>query len=887
MRRLLGVIVICVTAPLAALLLGAAGARASGTSEVTTAAYGNLRDDWDSNEPELSPSTLRSGDFGELFSTKLTGSVYAQPLVYKGMVIATTERANAYAINARSGAIEWSRSFGKAFKSSTIRCSDLTPNLGSTSTPVIEPASETLYMTTRLEEGKGVAGEHWYLQAVSASTGEERPGFPVKIDGTPSNTPGVPFNESYQQQRPGLLLLNGVTYIAFASDCDITPYRGVVVGVNATSGAITSMWSDESGVGTGEDSQAGIWQSGGGLVSNMPGRIILTSGNGVSPTPARSNEPPDTLSESVIALTVGPSGELTPSQFFAPSNAPTLDQNDEDLGSGGPIALPTEYFGTKAIPQLVVQVGKDGRIFLVNAEDMGGYRQGPGESDAVLQTLGPIQGVWGHPAAYGGQGGWVYVLGSAGGGNLLALSYGLNGEGLPALSPVASSVETFGYTSGSPLVTSDGTTAGSAVVWVVYENGPNGGRGQLRAYAASPNGETLPLLWSHSIGTASKFAVPTAAEGRVYVGTRSGRLEAFGPTGEAPMQAAPLELGSVPVGTSSTTTLSVSTTKALTLTGPVTAGGEQTATQGASASSPTSSGTSTVKAAAAKSAHPLTAGPTIIPPSGNVPLADGVLTVAQPAVGTAIAAGGSLHLRVTFRPRSAGPVVGTLLIHTSAGERAVTVSGYGSARGLLLSSAPLAFRTIATGGGGKTLTLTFSNSWERPETLTGVRLPRGPFEVRGLPSLGSVLAPRHSVTVSVFFNPRTRGAFTSVLALDLDGRAIEVPVTGAAVTGDARLSVSAEHIDAGAVALGHSRRLTFAIRNTGTVPLTISRAIAPLGAFSATSPLPEGISLEPRTEIHIAVTFRPTSLGPAHGEYRFNSNAGNGYVTVTFSGRGT
>ena len=99
-----------------------------------------------------------------------------------------------------------------------------------------------------------------------------------------------------------------------------------------------TMWSDEAGVGTGEDSQAGIWQSGGGLVSDIPGRIILATGNGVSPQPAKAGEPPATLSESVVGLTVEPGGQLKATQFFAPSNAPELDENDEDLGSGGPAA---------------------------------------------------------------------------------------------------------------------------------------------------------------------------------------------------------------------------------------------------------------------------------------------------------------------------------------------------------------------------------------------------------------------------------------------------------------------------------------------------------------------------------------------------------------------
>ena len=295
---------------LIALVLSSAGAlvaQAGAPTGVFTAGYNNLRDNWDSEEPELSPAAVQSAGFGKVFSTRLSGAIYSQPLLYDGTVIVTTEKANAYGVNSATGAIVWSRSFGVPFKARTIGCSDLKPYIGSTSTPVIDPATGTIYMTTRLQSGNGLSNAHWYLQALSATTGQELPGYPVPITGTPVNTPGVPFNESYEMQRPGLLLLNGEVYMAFASDCDITPYRGIVASVNTSTRAI-SMWSDESGAGTDENSEAGIWQGGGGLVSDIPGRIIFTSGNGVSPTPAASSHPPATLSESVVGLTVGSGG---------------------------------------------------------------------------------------------------------------------------------------------------------------------------------------------------------------------------------------------------------------------------------------------------------------------------------------------------------------------------------------------------------------------------------------------------------------------------------------------------------------------------------------------------------------------------------------------------
>lgn len=871
-------------------LIGAPEAWAAGTSEVTTAAYGNLRDDWDQDEPALGPSAVQSGSFGELFSTKVSGAIYGQPLVYHGTVIVTTERAKAYGIDASTGAIEWERTFGTPLKASIIGCSDLKPYIGSTSTPVIDTANNTVYLTTRLVTGpNGLASTHYYLQAISASTGEERPGFPSLIAGTPVNTPGVPFNESHEEQRPGLLLLNGVIYMAFASDCDITPYRGIVVGMNAEGGAITTMWSDEAGVGTEENSQAGIWQSGGGLVSDEPNRIVLSTGNGVSPVPAASSHAPETLSESVLALSVGAGGALTPTQFFAPSDAPTLDQNDEDLGAGGPIALPTEYFGTKSIPHLLVQVGKDGRVFLINSDDMGGYRQGPEESDAVLQTLGPFAGVWGHPAAYGGQGGYVYVLESAGGGYLRAFSYGLSGEGKPALAAVATSTESFGYSAGSPLVTSDGTAAGSAVVWVVDCDGSDGRHAQLRAYAAAPEGETLPLLWSHSISVASKFAVPTAAEGRVYVGTRKNRLIAFGPTGGAALRAAPVDLGAVAVGARRTATLSISATQNVTVTGPVTVSGEQASsasTQRAGAGSAHAASGHAARASRGSHAGNRTAGPKTIPPSGNAPLAAGVISVQQPRIGTAIAAGTTLRLRIAFTPARRGPVVGELSVRTSAGTRTVTVTGYGSAPGLLLSAPPLAFGTIDARAGGKGLSVTVSNSWTRPETVTAIRLPGEPYRLTGLPRLGAVLAPRRAVTISVRFDPARAGSYRSSLTITVEDRPTTIPLSGNAVTGFARLLVSSRAIDVGDARVGRSRTVTLAVRNGGTVPLTISRAIAPSGEFAAEIPLSEGITLDAGAFVRLRIEFEPTSRGPASARYEFNSNAGGGPVIVTFTGVG-
>jgi outer membrane protein assembly factor BamB len=880
-RRRAGIFLLLGAVLLSGLTAGVAIATTGSPPNVDMGAYNTLRDNWDPNEPALSPTDVQSASFGKLFTTTLSGSIYAQPLVVNGTVIVTTEAANAYGINATTGAIEWTRSFGSPFLSSTINCSDLTPDIGSTATPVVDPATGTVYLTTRLETGSGgLAGAEWYLQAISSSTGAEMPGYPVEITGTPYNTPGVAFNQAYALQRTGLLLLDHTVYMAFASDCDITPYRGIVVGVSTKTRTISTMWSDESGVGTDQNSQAGIWQSGAGLVSDKARTIIVTSGNGVSPQPAASSHPPATLSESVISLAVKAHGKIVPTQFFAPSNAANLDANDEDLGAGGPIVLPTPEFGTKAHRHLLVQVGKDGRIFLIDADHMGGFQQGPGATDAVLQTLGPFGGVWGQPAAYGGQGGWVYVL-ESGGGVLRALSYGVDGSGVPQLASSATAGN-FGYTSGSPMVTSDGTAAGSAVVWAVYSNGGGGGSGELQAYNAIPSGGSLALLWSAPIGTASKFTVPTAWDGRVYVGNRSGKLYAFGTSTAAPVQAAPVDFGSVAVGSSRTLTVSVGTPRGLTLTGPVTAAGYESA-DGPLPSGAGSAGTTTSTTLPTG----LTAGPTVPPPVQTTPLPGNVFSIRQPAAGTHLPAGSTTRLRVTFSPREAGPVVAVLAIPTTEGTRTVSVAGYGTAPGLIVSDQPLAFGSVDTGAGGKALSITFANSWDRPETLAPFALPGAPYVVSGIPAVGTVLAPQQSVTVSVRFDPVGPGSYPSILRLVSDHGSAVLPVSGTAVTGFARLAVSTTTVDLGAVPLGHSSRVTFEVGNSGTVALVITRSIAPSGSFTAPVPVPEGTTVDPGTYLDQTVTFQPTALGPTTSRYVFNSNDGRGAVVVTLLGTGT
>ncbi|MEU6238629.1 PQQ-binding-like beta-propeller repeat protein [Kitasatospora sp. NPDC047058] len=487
-----------------------------------TVSVNNKRTGWDPAEPGLSPAQVSASDFGRRWSTAVDGAVYAQPVVAGSTVVVASETNHVYGVSATDGKILWQRALGTPVPSDTA-C--LSPGTGITSTPVYDKATGTVYLVAKSGDG----GAHFSVHALDVASGAERSGWPVPVQGDPVNSPGVPFNADTSAQRAGLLLLDGAVYFGFASDCGTGTYVGHVAGVNTTSRKLT-LWSTESGS---KSQNGGVWMSGGGLVSDGAGRIFIATGNGAgtgsSPAKGPGNKPQGHFADSVVRLGVNSDGSLAPKDFFSPSNNRDLDHNDLDLGSGGPAALPTG-FGTTSHPHLLVQVGKEGRIFLLDRDNLGGMGQGPNGTDAVVGSTGPYKGVWGHPGVWGGDGGYVYLIENYG--SLRALKYTVNGSGDPQLTNAGTSAEGFGYASGSPVVTSDGTASGSALVWLIYSGtGPGGQNGELRVYDPVPVNGTLKMRRSFALGTVTRFSVPATDNGRVFVGTKDGHLIAFGRAG--------------------------------------------------------------------------------------------------------------------------------------------------------------------------------------------------------------------------------------------------------------------------------------------------------------------------------------------------------------------
>jgi len=524
-----------------AVVLAPAVAHAAGISN----AGGDGRDGWYPDEPALAPSHISTTTFGRRWSTPVSGSVYAQPLVAGGRVIVATEANRVVSLNAATGRPQWTTNLGTPWNPADLgSCTDLTPSIGVTATPVIDPATNTVYLTHKTYTS-GVAA--WYLDALDLSTGGQRPGFPVRLTGVADNAPGLTFDPRMHLQRPGLLLLDGVVYAAFGSHCGLPTHQGWVFGVG-TDATIRARWST-----TDQGSGAGIWQTGSGLMSDGPGRIFFATGNGWSPTPPLPGgaDTGNRYGDSVVRLGVLPDGQLRAQDFFAPADAVIMDWFNGDLGSGGVVALPTSPFGSAAYPHVAVAGGKPGYLYLLNRDHLGGIARGPGGSDDVLATAGPIGAIFSRAGAWPGDGGWLYVVTSTndptwpngGAGRLHVFSVGHGADGRPTLSAAGVAGGAFGFGSGAAVVTSSGARSGSALVWVIWMGGGSGAGAELRAYDPVPRQGVVRLRWRASIGTASKFSTPGVGGGRIIIGTRDGRVIAYGRRAAGPRRAARLRLG--------------------------------------------------------------------------------------------------------------------------------------------------------------------------------------------------------------------------------------------------------------------------------------------------------------------------------------------------------
>lgn len=824
-----------------------------------TASLNNLRTGWDPDEPNLAPvgdgGPVGSADFGQIFETQLKGQIYAQPLVVGNMLVVATETNHVYGLNAATGAVEWSDDLGKPEPYTATGCNNVTPDIGVTGTPVYDPATGAVYLTAVVDNGPSEAYPHVYLYALNPTTGDKLPGWPVDIHGSPVNAPSDSFSPLGERQRAGLLLLGGAIYIGFGSYCDYLPYAGYVAGVNTSTRHLT-LWTDEAGV---TDNEGGIWQSGGGLMSDGPGRIFVATGNGVGPPAVSGTTPLQQLGDAVVRLDVGSNGTLSDGDFFSPVNAPELDQTDGDFGSGGPVGLP---FGTPSDPDLLVQAGKDGRVFLLNRDNLGGRSQGPGGTDNDVSMTGPYGGLWGHPAAFGptasvttaSSDDYVYYVGRSD--VMRYLQFGASASGTPTLTDVANTSTQFGYSSGSPVVTSDGDNPSSAVVWEVYSSGSDGADGSLDAFAAVPPSGCastcqMAPLWSAPIGSAAEFTVPVTDDGRVYVGTRDGNVLAFGSPDSAPLTAAPVNFDQQPVGKVRVVTATLTAAAAVTVTGV-----------------------------------------SLTQPAGSAPFKVRSVAVAGQAVKfpVGLGAGQKLSVRLSYTPAVPGGVTGALQVRTTTANFpviSVSLTGEGTLPGLRASAAGLFFRRVPEGMSVEK-TVIVTNDSTGIETVRATSAPAAPFTAH-LPAGGTELKPGQSVAVQVSFDSVTTALRRSDFSIaTADGHRLTVRLAGSGKPAVSKLSAKPGGLSFGPVRVGSQASKTVVISNAGNLLATITAATALANPFGTQAETVRGLPLVPGYQLRVPLTFTPTSTGlvTAHWVLRWHDAAGTHRLSIPLSGTG-
>jgi hypothetical protein len=517
------------------------------------------------NETILTPATVNDAQFGKLFSQTVVGQSQAQPLYVAGVAIPGQGTHNvvyvetagdyAYAFDADSnGGSNASPLWVNDFL--TTLPSGARTNAGVVGTPVIDPATNTMYVVSS-EYTKGVDINR--LHALDITTGAEKFGGPVLVQAAVSGTGNGSVNGTlsfYAQihvQRPGLLLLNGVLYMALGSQSDNGAWHGWIFSYNAaTLQQIDIFCTTPNGSG------GGIWMSGSGLAAevNNPsqpyGRMFVVTGNG-SFVGSSTHAAGSSLSMSVLGLDLT-GGVMTVQDTFTPHNESKLNGQDGDVGSGGVVLLPNEKTAAGKTVDQLVQVGKAGVITLLNRDALGGF---DGNADHAIQEIATPQsgsngwglGLWGSPTYWNNN---VYYGGSTftptgtarPTTGLEAYSYA---NGLLSTAPTSVTTAQFAFPGPTTSVSANGTTGG--IVWALSNGAyPSLGPSVLYAFDATNLANQLYSSADNpsrdDAGPAVKFTVPTVANGKVYVMT-SGQLSVYGlltaPTAATPIFTTPSE----------------------------------------------------------------------------------------------------------------------------------------------------------------------------------------------------------------------------------------------------------------------------------------------------------------------------------------------------------
>jgi hypothetical protein len=680
-------------------------------------------------ETALTPQSVSSGQFEKVFSYPVDGSVFAQPLYVPNVNIAgqgthnvvyvVTESDGIYAFDADGlqttplwyvSLINPAQGITAPSCYQVIGPCNIYPTIGITGTPAIDPVSGTMYLEAlTLENGTFVHRLH----AIDITSGAEKFGGPAVIQATANgkglgNVGGViSFVPQHELNRPGLLLMNGVVYIALGGGS-----HGWLLGYNATTLAQLYVLTMSP-----NSYASGVWMTGEGLQTDGLGNIYFATDD--APFDANAGTKDD-YGDTLLKL----SGSLTVEDYFTPTEQACRLANDLDLGSAGPLILPTQ---NGPYPNEIIQAGKGGTpcdlwpdgtyeapIYVVNADNMGKYNA---TQDQVIQEVeGSPHGYWSNTSYWAGpSANYFYAAGvDAYGGSGDYLKQFTLTNGLLSTTPLAMSPSVFPV-GGTPYISSDGSTNG--VLWIAERQQSLStlpGSDPLILLAFDATNVATQLYSSAAAGTrdqaglATKFEVPLVANGRVYVGTQT-EVDVYGVPSAAEVSPTSLTFALLPIG-------SVSAAQTVTL---------------------TNSGSTTLTISSITTT--------------------GEFAKSATTCGSSLGANSSCTISVTFNPTSDGAQTGTLSVVDGAGTQTVSLSG--TATPLKFTPASVNFGTVKVGTSSAAKKVTVQNVSSGTITFSSIGVSgTDPKDFTETNNCTKNFAAGKSCTVSITFTPTATGA---------------------------------------------------------------------------------------------------------------------------------
>lgn len=641
----------------------------------------------------------------------------------------------------------------------------------------------------------------------------------------------------------------------------------------------TNVWNQNAGGG-----QGGIWMSGMAMATDG-NRVFWVSGNGVGhenkAVPASGSSGCKTLGEAAVNLAVGEGGKLSLTDYFQPYDYEAMDGGDQDFGSGGVALLDPGTFKGTGVSKIAVTSGKNGKIYILNANNLGGYKLGPGQTDGIIQTIVTNKAVFGGVGSYPLEGGYIYS--TPVGYPTYVYKLGLSGSGVPVFSQVGRTPENSAgrVGGGVPVITTNQGKEGTAILWMTD---PDAG---LRAWYAIPGADgLLKRINLPQVNGLNKFLRPAFGDSRVYVTDTQSNIYCLGSPVNLPLTcSSPVSFGSVALGSSATQTVSCTANIPITRISDVTVGDvhfevsindlpQGAVAKGATFTFPVKWNLESTTVTNAQNASYGNTAPGIKSTALTIQTVNGVDGYSSKfpisLSGTQVSQKPFLVIApitvdysgVVITDPANIPTVSLPFVLSNAGVGPLTISGYAFTNDELDNN-PV-FTNVTTA--------------QKPSVLGDG------FSSNNLPPVGTVIPGGGEISVDSMFTPTDIGTYTSYLFVYSDGgKAFSILQGSASTAAIANFSISTSEggwlpeqnviMDFGKVAPGSTSSRQIRICNEGGSVLQISKSKPPNGVFRPEDPnaLYESQNIPVNSCAYATVLFVANAMQPNTPDQTFTN----------------